>query len=293
MNTLNSILLGLSLAVVGSSLAAAQESSSETASMPKVLQITREFIKPGKSGAVHDKSESAFVQAMVRSKFRTHYIALNSLTGKSRALYLTHYDSFESWEMDNKTVDKDKALSADLERASVADGELLASMDSMVYTYEADLSYRPRADLSHARYMEISVFHVRLGHNGEWRKLVKMYRDGQEKGGTSAHWALFELAYGGDDGTWVLLSSDKSMADIDTGLKEDKQFRDAMGEEGMKKLDELYGATVENAHTELFSINPKQSYAPEEWVKADPEFWKPKPAAAAKPVAATEKKTTP
>jgi hypothetical protein len=44
----------------------------------------------------------------------------------------------------------------------------------------------------------------------------------------------------------------------------------------------------------LFSVNPKQSYVDPAWIKADPDFWKPKSAAApaAKPAAA-EKKTTP
>jgi hypothetical protein len=37
----------------------------------------------------------------------------------------------------------------------------------------------------------------------------------------------------------------------------------------------------------LFAVNPRQSYVPDEWVKAAPDFWKPKPAAApaAKPAA--------
>jgi hypothetical protein len=42
------ILLGLSLAAAGISLAAAQDAS--TSAPPKVLQITREWIKPGKAG---------------------------------------------------------------------------------------------------------------------------------------------------------------------------------------------------------------------------------------------------
>ena len=50
------------------------------------------------------------------------------------------------------------------------------------------------------------------------------------KAGTSAHWATYELAYGGDDG-YVVFSDDKSMADIDTGYAEDKQFHDALGED--------------------------------------------------------------
>jgi hypothetical protein len=294
MNKLSPLLLGLSLAVAGGLSAAAQEMSSETPSIPKVLQITREFIKAGKSGAPHDKTESVFVQAMARAKWPTHYIALSSLSGKSRALYLTGYPSFEAWEKDNAAMAKHTALSAELDRASVADGELLDSIDQEVFYYDSELSYRASPDISSARFFEISVFHVRPGHRKEWEEVAKMAIAAHQKAGTSAHWAMFELVYGGEGGTYALLSADKSMAEIDTGFKEDKQFIEAMGEDGMKKFSELYGSAVDNSHQELFSINPRQSYAPEEWIKSDPDFWKPKAAAApaVKPAAA-EKKANP
>ena len=154
MNKFTPILLGLSLAVAGSSIAAAQQ----TASMPKVLQITREFIKPYKSGAAHDKTESAFITAMTKAKFPAYYLGLDSLSGKSRALFLTGYDSFADWEKDNTLVDKNPALAAELERASIADGELLDEVDSGVFVYSEDLSYRPHADISHARYMDCLLY---------------------------------------------------------------------------------------------------------------------------------------
>jgi hypothetical protein len=274
MNTLKPILLGLSLAVAGSSVAAAQE----TATIPKVLQITREYTKPYKDGMAHDKTESAFVAAMTRAKFPAYYVALHSLTGKARALFLTQYASFADWEADNKIVDTHPALAGELERAGLADGELLDEIDSAVYIFNPELSYHPHPDISHARYMEVYVFKVRAGHGHEWDQLAKMVKDGHEKAGDSAHWAMFEAAYGTEDGTYIALSAHNSMADIDTGFAEDKKFHDAMGEEGMKNLDKLFGETVETSHTELFSINPKQSYVNPDWIKADPDFWKPKPA---------------
>ncbi|MFY9531403.1 MAG: hypothetical protein WBC04_05690 [Candidatus Acidiferrales bacterium] len=93
------------------------------------MQITREYTKPGKAGMVHDKTESAFVQAMTRAKWPTHYVAMTSLSGKQRALFLTQYASFEAWEEDSAAVEKNTALSAALDRASMADGELLDSED--------------------------------------------------------------------------------------------------------------------------------------------------------------------
>ncbi len=293
MKIISPVLLGLSLAVVGSSFTAAQEmqgAAPQVQGPPKVLQITREFIKPGKSGAIHDASESKFVAAMTKAKWPTHYFALNSLTGKSRALYLTGYSSFKAWEDDFTAQMKDKPLFAELDKDSVADGELLNGIDQFVFTYDEDLSYRPSTTLAPARFMEVTSFHIKPGHRKEWNELVKLVIDAQKKAGTSAHWVTYEIAYGGDN-TYVVLSDDKSLADIDTGYAEDKQFRDALGEDGMAKLSGLVEDCIKSSDSELFAINPAQSYPPEAWVKADPGFWKPKPAMApaAKPAAPAKK----
>jgi len=268
------VLLGLSLAVAGSSLTAQQGMQGP----PKVLQITREFIKAGKSGAIHDKSESKFVAAMAAAKWPTHYFALDSLSGKSRALYLTGYPSFKAWEDDTLAAMKNKSFSAEIDKDEVADGELLDGVDQFVFTYDEGTSYRPSTTLAPARFMEVTSFHIKPGHDNQWHELAKLVIDAHKKAGTSAHWATYQIAYGGDN-EYVVFSDDKSMAEIDTGYAEDNQFRDAMGEDGMKKMRELVADCIQDSDSELFSINPAQSYPPDAWVKADPDFWKPKPTA--------------
>ncbi len=291
MKVISPVLLGLSLAVAGSTLTAAQSAPS-TSTLPKILQITVEYTKPYKGGAAHDKTESAFIAAETRAKFPVHYVAMNSLSGKSRALFMTQYDSFAEWEKDNKLVDSNPALSAGFERAGLADGELLTEVDQLVFTYDEDLSYHPHSDLQNHRVYQISVFHVRPGKQKEWREVVKMVKDAHEKAGTSAHWGMYEVAFGDPDGTFIALTGDPSMSAFDLAYSEDKKFREAIGgEDGMRRLDEKFGDAVESSHSELFTVNPKQSYVSDDWIKADPEFWRPKAAVAAaeKPAAEAKK----
>src|SRR5580658_9840548 len=118
MKIMRPALFALTLAAGGSLFAAAQEMHHP----PKVLLIEREFLKPGKAGSLHDKSESHFVADMAAAKWPTHYIALNSLSGKSRALYLIGYDSFAALENDNKAVEKNAALTAAMDKDSQSDG---------------------------------------------------------------------------------------------------------------------------------------------------------------------------
>ena len=280
--------LGLSLAATCVCATAAQDMSS---GIPKVLDIQREYIKPGKSGTAHEKTESAFVEAMRRAKWPTYYIAMNSLSGKTRALFLTSYASFEAWEKDFSAVAKNASLSAALERANLADGELLQDGDQGLFYLHEEMSLRPKADLSPMRYMEITVFHVKPGKDKEWEEVVKLAKEGYEKGVPDAHWGMFEQVYGGDGGTYLLLTAHKSLAEIDKGFAEGKQFEAAMGEEKMKKLNELYGDSVSASQQQLFAFNAQMSYVKDEWIKADPDFWKPKAAAstAAKAEAAEKK----
>jgi hypothetical protein len=276
MNKLSRFLLALSLVLTCSCITAAQEKSQANQSIPKVLQITREFTKPGKAGFVHDATESAFVQSMARAKWPTHYLAMTSLTGKQRALFLTSYASFEAWEKDNAAIQKNSILAPALEAASVADGAQLDSIDQAVFVLNDELSLRPMADLSQMRFMEVSLYHVRPGHGREWNELVKLVKAAYEKGVPGSHWGMFEQAYGGDGGSYLVLTARKGLAEIDHGFQvESKQFQDAVGAEGMKKLDELVAASVESDQHQLFMFNPHMSYVLDEWIKADPDFWKP------------------
>ena len=270
-----SMLALLVLLSVGSSGMAAGQDTPAGMMPPKVLMITREFTKPGKSGAAHEKTESAFVRAMANAKWPTHYLAVESLSGKSRALFLTGYDSFAAWEKDTLATQKNTTLSAALDRAWVADGELLSETDGGAFAFREEYSLRPAVDIPPMRYFEISLFQVRQGHDKDWDELVKLVMAAYEKI-PDAHWATYAAIYGQPDTTYVIFNPIKSAAEIDRNFAEGKDFEAAMGKEGMKKLSELSAAAIESSQTNLFAFNPRMSYVSEEWVKADPDFWKPK-----------------
>ena len=184
-------------------VAAAQQMSSGSRAIPKVLKISREFVKPGKAGMAHDKTEAAFSDALARGKWPTHYIGLTSLSGKLRVLYRTSYESFEAWQKDTEVTAKNATLSAALDRAAMADGELLESQDQGVFYFHEEMSQHPRADLSEMRYLEATLFHVRPGEGKQWEEVVKMAKVGYEKGIPDAHWEMFEEMYGADGGTYL------------------------------------------------------------------------------------------
>jgi hypothetical protein len=250
---------------------------------PKVLVIQREFLKPGKAGSAHAKTESAFVQAMTAAKWPTRYLGMDSLSGPSRSLFFLGFPSFEAWEADNKNQEKNATLSAAIDRAAIADGELLSAFEQSVWVYNEEYSQNSSVNIGTMRYFEISQFKVKAGHEKDWNELVKMYKEGYAKAVPEARWATFKSVYGFDNGgVYLVLTPMKSLSETDKSLGASKQFMAAMGENGMKQLAELSAACLETGQTNLFQFNPKISYPRDEWVKADPTFWKPKVAVAAK-----------
>jgi hypothetical protein len=278
-------LLGLSILCLVPCIVRAQDSAP-----PKVLLITREYVKPYKTGEPHEKTESLFVQAMRSAKWPTNYLGMTSLSGKSRALFFTFYESFDAWEKDVAAEAKNVTLSAALERAAAADGELLDAVDQGVFVYEPQFSLRPKYVDPKRRAMEISSYHVKPGHYEEWSALVKLVRDAYEKSDPEAHWGCYRLQYGGPGGIYLFLTGLRSASEIDAGFEKDKGFLSTLGENGLKRLSELESASVETSDHELFVFNPKMSYPPDEYIKADADFWAPKEEPAAKPAAEKTKK---
>lgn len=271
-------IIGLSLGLCCLMSAGAVMSAQDDAGVngpPKILVIQREFLKPGKAGSLHDKSESAFVAAMKAAKSTDHYFGMTSLSGPSRALYFAGYSSYASWEAAAKTVEHNRTLSAALDRASIADGDLLTSYEQSIWEYNKDLSLNDQSGLGNMRYMELTLYKIKPGHRKEWNELVAMYKKAMADV-PSAHWATFEMAFGGTDREFLVATAMKSASEIDQQDADSDKFVASMGADGMKKIADLTAEAVESSGSSLYMFNPKMSYPPEEWVKADPGFWSPK-----------------
>ena len=243
---------------------------------PNVLVIQREFLKPGKAGSTHESTERAFVNAMTAAHSTSHYFAMDSMSGPSRSLFFQAYPSFEAWEKDNQTIRKDSTLTAALDRASLADGEMLTSYDQGVFAKRPDMSLNT-GGIKGIRYMEIMRFDIHPGHEKEWEDLTKLYVDGFKKAVPEAHWVTYEMVYGNSEGgVFLVINPLKSLRETDASMGDFKKFADSVGPEGMKRLSDLSSAAIKSSMVNLYELNPRISYPPPEWVQSEPDFWKPK-----------------
>ena len=248
---------------------------------PKVIQIYREEVKPGK-GAAHEKMEAAWPRAFANAKSPTHYLAITSVTGPSEAWFVTGFDSLAAWEKDRLETEKNTALTTQLDQLGEKDGELLSGARSIVANYREDLSYRPGVNLGQMRYFYLTTFRIRPGHEQDFLDANKIIREAHEKADVPEHWAVFQVISGLPNGTYLTFQPLKSLSEVDAFPQtHGKAYKDATGEEGRKKLRELASAGTLNSENSIFLFSPTMSYASKELIAADPDFWTPKALVAA------------
>ena len=252
---------------------------------PKVLLIGREIVKYGKSAA-HEKNEAGYPQADARAKVPQHYFAITSMSGPGEAWFLFPFDSFDAMEKSNQFAEQHPDLQAQIARLDEKDSEFVSDARGIVAYYNEKMSYHPNVNIAQMRYLEVDTLRLRPGHDKEWEELGKLFNATFEKAKIDTHFAIFDVVYGAPSGTVLIFTPHKSLAEVDAAATTDqKAFTEALGEDGQKRLSELVAATIERDESNLFAFNPTMSYPPDEWVKEDPSFWKPKPAPAAKPAA--------
>ena len=267
----------LPLAAVLAPVLNAQDASDD--GPPKVLVIHREYLKPGKGGQLHERSESAFVHAFADAKSPYHYFALDSLSGPSRSLFLFSYDSFADWEKETAAIRSNPALGAKVDQASLMDGDLLTGYDAGAMMLRPDLSLN-KGSIDGARYFEITAFVVKPGHVHDFTELAKLYIDTYRKVAPQTHWDTFEVMYGSPIPTtaggevFLVFNLMKSLAETDKSIQDSDKFASELGASGMQKVSELTAASIQLSTTNLFVINPRESNPPSEWIKKDPGFWK-------------------
>ena len=272
----------IGVALLGSSLSVFAQPAPGSMPPPKILQIYREEIKPGKAPA-HEQVEAGWPKAFAKANWPTNYLAMTSSTGPSEAWFMTGYDSLEAWEKDSGNVAKNSALKKELDQLEARDGELRSGGRSLVAMYREDLSHQANVDIPKMRYFRIITFRVRQGHDSQFADAVKIVRTAFEKANVPAHWAVYQIYAGMPAPTFLVMLPAKSLAEVDAAIAAAPAVQQAEGEDGVKKLQTIASDAFNSVETNIFEFNAKMSYPSKQWADGDPDFWRPKAAPAAKP----------
>lgn len=273
-----------SLSALGAlSLIVAMGAAAQEGPPPKVLQIIREQVKPGRAAA-HEKVELGWPKAWAKANWPNGWIAMTSVSGPPEAWFLNAWASYAAMEKDREDTDKNAALKAENDQLSAQDGDLLTGTTNILASYREDLSYRPNINVGKMRYFAVTTYRVNPGRArefNEWRRLAK---EQHEKGKVDEHFALYQVVSGAPGGTFLSFVPHKSLAELDTDAH-GKAYQDAQGEEGRARINELQHEALLSTTAQIFLFSPKMSYVGKELAANDPDFWTPKPPPAKAPEA--------
>ena len=261
------------LTLTPATAAFAQHEAGQAQGPSKYLFLENDELKPNTSFA-YAKSQGEEAQAMREAKAPDHFVGMWGITGANHVLFLHGFDSFADLQKGHEdTFAIPKALDA-LKTSEAGQAPLVASEHDSIYSYEKELSLNPNVDLSKMRFMRILLFHVRSGHDADFRRLAKLFVKAYQSAIPDARWAMFQKMYGvGSDNTYILVTPMETLSYVDGMVGSDKKFSDAVGEEQLQTLMKDTDAAVESSESDLFAFDAQLSYVPDSWITSSPDFW--------------------
>ena len=265
--------------LIGSSVAAQSTTTPRDPNdPPTLLVIYREEVKPGKAAA-HTANEQAWAGAFTKGQAPIQWLGMTTIAGPSEAWFLSRYDSYADFQKTQDAMEASAALMAEQDKFSTQDGDLLNRTSAIIARYQPALSYQPKVAIPKMRYMQVDIVQVRPGHGGDfteaWRSIVAAH----EKAKMNEHWAVYAVQSGMTAGTFLFIYPHTSLDALDAvqPMHTANEYRDAVGESGRARQNEIMRDGVAMQQTLLFAFKPRMSLLSKDFINQDPAFWTPKP----------------
>jgi len=162
----------------------------------------------------------------------------------------------------------------------------LASSRGELRRRRADLSYNFPADaaayaqvVGKARWIRTVIVRVRPGHTPEFEAELKEVNAASQKANLPGMRWVSELTDGGNSGTYFISRLLTSYGELD----QTPSLQEVLGDEGYQKFQKVNAEAVAGTEYVVYHILPELSNPPAEVAAVAPEFWNPKPKAAAAP----------
>lgn len=183
-----------------------------------------------------------------------------TLTGDNTGTYLVgRFD--QHWADMDKPAIPDQS---DTDEYNKVIGTYVQSVTDRYYEFLPKVSNPLNSPLP-AKYFELATFHVRRDKIGEFRSALDRIAEAGKKTQWPVHYEFYELAFGGDAGTFVLSEPHQTWADFEE--KPDvkpirRMLEDAFG---AAEADAIYGRLIGAIHSEdveIIQFRQDLSYIP-------------------------------
>lgn len=242
-----------------------------------VIEIFREAIKEGRTAA-HEKVESDFAATFRRANHPARYVALAAMSGPSEVWFIQPTPSFAATEDYEKASEKEPLKSA-LAMMDARDGELRASSRTIWAVFRPDMSYHAdKFNPAKSRMVMVGTYRVRLGRDADFLAGAKTYLGAFEKANIDECTLAYQVVAGAPSGTYLFFTMMESMKMLDESPARMQAVMQAMGADNFAQFMKGTGDVIVTIDDTMLEVKPGMSYPPQQFIDADPGFWKPKPA---------------
>jgi hypothetical protein len=258
----------------------AQENSASAhsaGSPPRYINVVHERLKPGRDAA-YDGMLANIRDDYERFNIPAYWIEMKSITGPDESFSLNFGDSFGDLEKMGAGVAA--GVAAHPELAGLQD-RLLAENTSNVSNFIAERvdPLGSRADsinFAKMRMLQVTVFHIRPGHEGEFAEAAKSIASAYEKVAGSPPWVIYAVHSGVPVPCYLMLTALSSLKDEDDAAARRAPAMEAAGAAVEQRLQEIARSAYDSIETNIYVVNPLLSHMPRAFTAEDPGYWMPK-----------------
>jgi hypothetical protein len=239
---------------------------------PEFLNIYRESVKVANLDA-YNAIEREAVHTCVQVKCPNIYFA--AVSRKQDTQWTWFFSSFDSREDVDRVaaIYAQKAeLNAAMARIVERKKDIVSPPQNALARYREDLSRDFGVDIPHARFLTITVIHVRDGYLAEFEERQRLInrmtgnRDSESAFARPAGLVYQAVSETTAETFYVILPHHNLLK------REQTSFRDSAVESEVKRLTDV---AVADSAASIPTIRPDFSLVPRNWIAADPDFWAP------------------
>ena len=252
-------------------------SAHSAGSPPQYMNVVHERLKPGRDAA-YDGMLSNIRDDYERFNIPAYWIEMKSITGPDESFSFNFFESFA--DMDKMAGGMAAGVAVHPELAGLED-RLLAENVSNVSNLLAERvdalgSRAATINFAKMRMLQVTVFHIRPGHEGEFAEAAKSIASAYEKIAGSPAWALYAVHSGAPVPCYLMLTTLSSLKDEDDAAARRAPAMEAAGAAMQQRLQEIARSAYDSIETNIYAVNPHLSHMPRNFTAEDPAYWKPR-----------------
>jgi hypothetical protein len=249
---------------------------------PNLLLLVHQRFRFGSEGA-REKYEIEITKACRELSVPNQWIDLQSISGAPEALFFDPFDSFEQLDYASAAWGKINAVHPELARLQEEIRKLETSERTTIAVRRSDLSYRADLiDFSKARYMRVLEIRLLPGREEEFAEAFKTLRAAYEKIKADTPWVVYQVNVGMPSPTFFAFLPMSALRQNDDLLAWRGPLRDAEGEAGADRMQQIAREAYRSTESNLYAISPEMSHVFKEFADGDPSFWSPRASVDAK-----------